>query len=376
MNELAGKPAVWHTIERLAGEYCANVITIAAPAFDEGGFDTLLSDKVTAYYGFDDSPLKRLLAVTEQLPNDALVIRVDGLNFCVDTESIDAMLKLADGRQLDLIKFRDDWPPIFCADIYRVGALRKMIREIGDQSSSDARFHIHPKYYLLESQDRYRCERFSPEKYSNELLAIYREKAKKVYNERDLGDGKSHAVSAGDSLAFHYRLAIKHLSRPGKALDIACGLGYGTSLLAEVCDAVVGADVDPGVIAKAAGDFPESANLSFEVADCEALPFENNEFDAVISFETIEHVNADKYLAEMDRILTSGGVFIISTPQNAIGQIPVNPWHNKEYSLDEIKELVSRYFAIDKVIGIKQGTVFFEDDPVGTNTVLICHKSE
>jgi len=117
-------------------------------------------------------------------------------------------------------------------------------------------------------------------------------------------------------------------------------------------------------------------NVNFLTADCENLPFDDNHFDAVVSFETIEHVDGDRYLSEMHRVISQGGSFILSSPQNAIGHIPVNPWHVVEYTLENLKKMVSKYFIIDKVIGLKQGTIYFNNDPIGTNTVLICHKSD
>ena len=112
MNELDGKSVIWHTINRLRAEFNVNDITIAAPEFDVGGFDSILTETVTAYYGFDDSPLKRIISITNHLPDDALVLRVDGLNFCVDTKSISKMLQITKEKQLDLMKFKDDWPGV------------------------------------------------------------------------------------------------------------------------------------------------------------------------------------------------------------------------------------------------------------------------
>ncbi|MHB1222177.1 MAG: class I SAM-dependent methyltransferase [Gammaproteobacteria bacterium] len=377
MNEMQGKPAIWHTVNRLANKFKGNDITIAAPAFDKGGFDTLLTNTVAVYYDYDDSPLKRIISITEHLPNDAIVLRVDGLNFCVDTNSLEVMLQIMDEdeKRLDLIKFQDDWPPIFCGDVYRVGALRKMVQEVGGQRSSDARYHVHPKYYFLANPEKYNICRYSPQKYSDDVLKMHRVSAFSVFNERDIGDGKCHAVSAGDALSFHYKLALNYLRKQERVLDIACGLGYGTAMLADVCGEVIGADIDLTVITKASDNYRELHNARFEVADCERLHFHDNEFDAVVSFETIEHVDAHRYLSEMSRVLAPKGIFILSTPQNAIGHIPVNPWHIVEYSLENIKNLVTSYFVIDKVIGIKQGTIFFDSDPIGTNTVLICHKA-
>jgi hypothetical protein len=74
--------------------------------------------------------------------------------------------------------------------------------------------------------------------------------------------------------------------------------------------------------------------------------------------------------------LKPGGLFIMSTPQNAIGHVPVNPHHVIEYSLAGIQAVVAPFFQILKSIGIKQGTIVFDDDPCGTNTILVCQKVE
>ena len=379
MNELKGKPAVWHTITRLVDEFRDNDITIAAPEFDIGGFDRILDEfkghKVSVFYGFNDSPLKRIISITKHLPSDSIVLRVDGLNFCVDVKSVEVMLKIMNEKQLDLIKFQDDWPAICCADVYRVGTLRKMLTEISDKGGDVASYHIHPKYYLLSFPEKFICERYFPIGYSDKILRTYREQAKGVFNERDQGEGECHAISAGDTLSFHYKIALTHLKSSGRVLDIACGLGYGSALLANICTEVIGADIDPKAITMAADNYSALNNVRFVVADCQRLSFDDEYFDAVVSFETIEHVNAHSYLTEIRRVLKPNSTLILSTPQNAIGHIPVNPHHVLEYSLTGIKNLVSQYFIIDKVIGIKQGTIVFDNDSTGSNTVLFCHKS-
>jgi len=91
--------------------------------------------------------------------------------------------------------------------------------------------------------------------------------------------------------------------------------------------------------------------------------------------ETIEHIDDDrKYMLEMKRILKKSGYFIFSTPQNSLGHIPMNNQHIREYSLKQIKILTQRYFKIEHIVGIKQGKIVFPNDPIGSNTVLVCRK--
>ena len=90
--------------------------------------------------------------------------------------------------------------------------------------------------------------------------------------------------------------------------------------------------------------------------------------------ETIEHVDPDKSLKELKRVLKKGGYLILSTPQNSTTEQCINPVHLYEYSLKEIKSIVSNYFQIETIIGLKAGRIYFEDDPIGANTMIFAKK--
>jgi 2-polyprenyl-3-methyl-5-hydroxy-6-metoxy-1,4-benzoquinol methylase len=115
--------------------------------------------------------------------------------------------------------------------------------------------------------------------------------------------------------------------------------------------------------------------MNFEVEDVLGLSYADSTFDVVLSMETIEHVpDETMYLEEIRRVLRPGGRLVLSTPQNSFGAVPFNGNHFKEYSLKELKALVSKYFEIEHVIGFKAGRVYFEDDPIGTNTLMVLRK--
>ena len=80
-------------------------------------------------------------------------------------------------------------------------------------------------------------------------------------------------------------------------------------------------------------------------------------------------------LREMSRILKPDGKLILSTPQNSHGHIPIHPHHHIEHSLESLLELTEKYFVTEQVIGFKAGTIYFEDDPIGTNTMLVLNKN-
>ena len=191
-----------------------------------------------------------------------------------------------------------------------------------------------------------------------------------IYEERELGSS-TNSIRNGDMLSFHYTLALDFLSKNDIILDIACGLGYGSNIISKKCNNIRGADIDITSLSKAKNEFP---HLDFLLEDCTNSSFKNNFFDKILSFETIEHVDPLKYFKELKRILKVNGFLILSTPQNAIGDVPINPHHNIEYDLNTLIQLAKNYFEIVKIIGIKQGTIIFENDPIGTNTFLVLKK--
>ena len=57
------------------------------------------------------------------------------------------------------------------------------------------------------------------------------------------------------------------------------------------------------------------ANVEFREATVPPLPFENETFDCVVSFQVIEHIADDKeFVREVHRVLRKGGRFIVTTP--------------------------------------------------------------
>lgn len=139
-----------------------------------------------------------------------------------------------------------------------------------------------------------------------------------------------------------YQLAAQ-LAGSRRVLDAACGDGYGTHLmaLAGVEDAV-GIDLDERTVDHARRRYGAAR---FVQADVREMPFENGEFDLIVSFETIEHVkDPDRALDELLRVLADEGVLVISTP-NKDRYLVDNEFHEREFSHEEFVELLSSRFA-------------------------------
>jgi len=135
-----------------------------------------------------------------------------------------------------------------------------------------------------------------------------------------------------------------------RVLDFGCGPGYGSHFIAASADSVVGVDVSPESLEYAARTFPRD-NLSFEVIDTSCvLPFEDDSFDVVMSFQVFEHVEfPERYLREARRVLRPGGVLLLVTPDRSTrllpGQRPWNRWHLTEYSERRLTDIVGGVFS-------------------------------
>ncbi len=104
--------------------------------------------------------------------------------------------------------------------------------------------------------------------------------------------------------------------RPGdRALDLGCGVGDFTVLLAAAGAKTIGADVAETALARARHAHP---GLAFRLVPFEGpLPFEDGCFDLVWASEVIEHVaDTARWLSEVRRVLVPGGCFLVTTPSH------------------------------------------------------------
>ena len=141
-------------------------------------------------------------------------------------------------------------------------------------------------------------------------------------------------------------------------LDCGCGGGYGSDYLAKNgARTVIAIDLSARAIGRAKRIYKRD-NLQFMVMDVTDLKFKDRTFDIVISFQVIEHLrDYKKHLLKVKRVLKTGGIFIISTPNKNITspdrEKPVFPFHVKEFYPNELYTLLSNYFGEGKVIGQK-----------------------
>lgn len=151
-------------------------------------------------------------------------------------------------------------------------------------------------------------------------------------------------------LLFHwhrYHIAAG-LAQGKTVLDLGCGEGYGAYHMAQFARELVAVDIDVETVQKAKMKYVKD-NLSFLPGSAMEIPSPDSFFDLVVSFEMIEHLdekNQKKSLQEITRVLKSGGVFLVSTPdKRRTDKFPQkNPYHIKEFYLEDFSALLKQYF--------------------------------
>ena len=133
-----------------------------------------------------------------------------------------------------------------------------------------------------------------------------------------------------------------------RVLDVACGEGYGAALLAQVASSVTAVDIDGDTIARASHTYARD-NLRFAVGPATALPVADASVDAIVSFETLEHLPAQeqpRMLAEFARVLAADGMLILSSPNRpeySDARNHRNPFHLRELDRDELAQLLDAF---------------------------------
>ena len=136
-----------------------------------------------------------------------------------------------------------------------------------------------------------------------------------------------------------------------RVCDLACGEGYGSDVLAEVASEVVGVDANPEAHLHAKARY-ERPNLRFERGLVENV---EGPYDAIVFLQTIEHI--EDVAGLLAAISEAAPLAFISTP-NRLTLAPEgaeksdNPWHLREYTIEEYRALLEPAFGSVEVLGL------------------------
>lgn len=146
--------------------------------------------------------------------------------------------------------------------------------------------------------------------------------------------------------AYHEAAKLVH----GTLLEIGTGMGYGLSLLADKVDRYIAIDKYMSDAIEKNKDNPDFDFYQMQVPPLKGIA--DNSVDYVVTFQVIEHIkNDDLFVKEIHRVLKPGGKVIITTP-NIKMSLTRNPWHIREYTYDQLNDLLATYFSNVQMLGV------------------------
>ena len=162
----------------------------------------------------------------------------------------------------------------------------------------------------------------------------------------------SHLDPSENVIFQRHMIAYKEASKliSGTVLEIGCGEGYGISELVKFSEKYIGVDKFDTFISE---EIKKNNDIVFHKMEIPPLlNIEANSIDFVVTFQVIEHIQDDHYfLKEIFRVLKPGGKLLLTTP-NKLMSLSRNPWHIREYTPFEMKDILSKYFAKTQVNGV------------------------
>jgi SAM-dependent methyltransferase len=177
-------------------------------------------------------------------------------------------------------------------------------------------------------------------------------------SERNLPTGESpeDAISR-DRHRFAYELAARRLTSDDNVLDVGCGEGYGAPMLLETAKSYTGIDLSEAVVQEAHRNFG-SDRARFSAFDGARVPHDDATFDAVVSFQVIEHVtDVPAYVAEIRRVITPNGWAMLTTPNRLLrlapGESPWNRFHLREFDPQDLGDVLAQLFSEVQILGVR-----------------------
>ncbi len=140
---------------------------------------------------------------------------------------------------------------------------------------------------------------------------------------------------------FRYEWAARFIRPDSYVVDVACGVGYGTSILAQTCKHVSGFDLDAEALEYAKAHY-RSPGTDFFRADAES-PGHFGTQDAAVCFETIEHLQDPRPL--LKALVKSAPLLFASVPNEDVLPFEYEPgkryaFHFRHYRRTEFEDLL------------------------------------
>ncbi len=168
-----------------------------------------------------------------------------------------------------------------------------------------------------------------------------------------------------------------------QVMDAGCGEGWGTQRIADCASSVTGVDYSAEAVAACQSKW-KKPNLEFRRVDLTEAPDGAQRYDVILNFQVIEHiVDPRPFLRGLRARLADDGVLMLTTPNIAMS-FSENPYHVREYTAQQLRELLLEVFGSVEIVGMQGNdrVKLFDDrrkaaiqrilrlDPLGIRNIL------
>jgi GT2 family glycosyltransferase/SAM-dependent methyltransferase len=165
---------------------------------------------------------------------------------------------------------------------------------------------------------------------------------------------------------FHRYCIARDLCFGLDVLDVACGEGYGSAIVAGVARSVTGVNIDDGAITRACEAY-QLENLRFLRGSAIGLPIDSTSIDVVVAFETLEHFrDHERFAVEVRRVLRPGGLIIVSTPDRTVYSARL-----ENFNQNHLRELTGAEFDAYLRTHFKNVTVLYQRAILGSLVAVV-----
>jgi SAM-dependent methyltransferase len=324
-------------------------IVIAAPDLPENQAMVTAAQSwgVDCHLGSEFDVTARIISAAQAVgaSDDTVLARVLLNRYYLDIDLVDSQIELLEKTRSDFVILPYDFNINFGADVLTLACLKRADEMMGPEDMSE---RFRPWLFVEEHADAFRVSTLE------DVPAYPKEKLERIRT-----NNLARERECGDYKGFTYQFASKFLSPTDKVLDLGCGRGVGSAMLAKNAGEVRGADYDPEAAAEARARNKGIANLGFDVENAMALDYPDGSFDAVVSSHLMEHVTDDALMLQnVHRVLRPAARLILEVPllaERPFGA-PLIPSHLREYRRPSLLALIERSgFVVEQKFGVNRG---------------------
>lgn len=334
--------------------------------------------EIEVFYGDINNIAKRFLDCSSKY-NTEVIVRLLGVKPLFKSELVSEMVNIVQkNSSIDMVTVPPDYPRFFSPEVLKTSALKAIVYDFSlakeAQSISSDPFFAAEK--CISSKRIYIIKDRLPI-INNVEITIARSLRKKQL--RFGGD----SLSASEKLhkKNRYTFASYYINEDDNILDIACGDGLGCEIMSKIAKngKIIGVDLQDSQEFKRI----ENANLNIKFIVTDATQLElDQKFEKIVCFETIEHLERQQdFLLSLKDLLYDDGLLILSVPRgmNSIYlKLPLNPYHIKEPTANELIELLSNcgFIIIKKFEQNYAGLIEENWSQNASHLIAVCQKNK